>query len=123
MLPQYHDINLYLQIPDFKEAYDQFPDSDKDRWFKNMFMNVYDNVVMTWDSNDESSSSMQKRKGRRHTGPLIVTEYMIKSLCDEHNIKPGDEFDSVLDMQIKCNIKNASQISYWKRRGWVKNLM
>lgn len=119
--PQYHNIKLYLQIPDFKVEYEKFPDEDKCEGFDELFMTIYDTVVKTWNKVDnDKSPSLYSRNCLQ---PVIVCDSMHKKLCEKYGFKPGDVYSSATDLKNKCNIKNLPQISYWKRRGWIKNVI
>lgn len=119
--PQYHDIKLYLQIPDFKVEYEKFADEDKCEGFDEMFMSVYDKVVKTWYNVDNDKSP--RLASRNYLQPVIVCDSMRKSLCDKYGFKPGDVYSSITDLKNKCNVSFLSQISYWKQMGWIKNIM
>lgn len=119
--PQYHDIKLYLQIPDFKVEYDKFPDEDKCEGFDELFMTIYDTVLRTWNKvNNDKSPSLYSTT---YMQPVIVCNSMHKKLCDKYGLKPGDIYSSITDLKKKCNVKSLSQISYWKRMGWIKNVI
>ena len=119
--PQYHDIKLYLQIPDFKVEYEKFADEDKCEGFDEMFMSVYDKVVKTWYNID--NDKLPRFASRNYLQPVIVCDSMHKKLCDKYGFKPGEVYSSITDLKNKCNVSFLSQISYWKSKGWIKNII
>lgn len=119
--PQYHDIRLYLQIPDFKVEYEKFPDEDKCEGFDEIFMSVYDKVVKTWYNVDNDTPP--RSFSRNYLQPVIVCDSMHKSLCKKYGFNPGEIYSSITDLKNKCNVKFLSQISYWKSKGWIKNII
>ena len=114
-------IRLYLQIPDFKVEYEKFADEDKCEGFDEMFMSVYDKVVKTWYNIDNETTPSSY--STYHMQPVIVCGSMHKKLCVKYGFKPGEVYSSITDLKNKCNVKFLSQISYWKSKGWIKNIM
>lgn len=119
--PQYHDIKLYLQIPDFKAEYEKFTEEEKCEGFDELFMTIYDKVVMTWNKSDNEKSP--NLYTTTYLQPVIICDSMNKKLCAKYGFKTGDVYSSCTDLKNKCNVKSLSQISYWKRIGWIKNVI
>ena len=112
-----------MQIPDFRQGYESIPEEDRCDGFDELFMTIYDKVVKTWNTGAEKKTKLDKPYAINYLVPVTICKTMKPSLCKKHNFKPGDTFDSMTDMKNKCNIKNLSQISYWKRMGWIKNVI
>lgn len=122
-LPQYHDINLYLQINDFKKEYEKFADEDKCEGFDELFMIVYDNVVMTW--NDPYFEPKSEKLIRINYGkPVVVTidNRQHQKIAKKWHLNDGDEYESQADMSRKVGV-SPTIICYWKAMGLIKNVI
>lgn len=122
-LPQYHDIKLYLQIKDFREEYEKFADEDKCEGFDELFMSIYDKVVMTWND-----PYFKPKNGKRirvnYSEPVVVTieNYCHEKIAKKWHLNNGDEYTSQADMARKVGI-SATMICYWKAMGLIKNVI
>lgn len=123
LLPQYHDIKLYLQIKDFKEEYEKFSDEDKCEGFDELFMSIYDNVVITWDN-----PYRKPKNGRRirvnYREPVVVTieNYTHQKIAKKWNLKDGEEYASQAEMSRKVGV-SPPVICNWKAIGLIKNVI
>lgn len=122
-LPQYHDIKLYLQIKDFREEYEKFADEDKCEGFDELFMSIYDKVVMTW--NDPYFTPKNGRRTRlNYKEPVVVTieNYKHQKIAKKWHLNDGDEYESQADMSRKVGV-SPTIICYWKAMGLIKNVI